>query len=263
MLDSELPQMLPLTSRPYISAYMPNGVTVSGPPHSLAQLRGFAGFKHLKPQIIQIDAPYHASHLYSRDDVDDIVQSSIPHNAHALPNRIPVFSSTGSTVEGGNFETLLRAAVGQILLRPIRWSGILEELQSCVQKLAPRAFSVVPIGTKADQLIYTALKQTSLRDSLLSQPALGKPSLSEDVSHSRYGKSKLAIIGMSGRFPGAKDNEAFWDLLYQGLDGHKPEKTRAQRHLAAGVMNQLYLTRAFSISHHEKRRKSILHSGWF
>ena len=27
---------------------------------------------------------------------------------------------------------------------------------------------------------------------------------------------------MSGRFPGAKDNEAFWDLLYQGLDVHRP-----------------------------------------
>ncbi|KAI2607013.1 ketoacyl-synt-domain-containing protein [Hypoxylon fragiforme] len=27
---------------------------------------------------------------------------------------------------------------------------------------------------------------------------------------------------MSGRFPGANDNEAFWDLLYQGLDVHKP-----------------------------------------
>ncbi|KAI1258383.1 thiolase-like protein [Xylariaceae sp. FL1019] len=27
---------------------------------------------------------------------------------------------------------------------------------------------------------------------------------------------------MSGRFPGAENNEAFWDLLYQGLDVHKP-----------------------------------------
>ena len=27
---------------------------------------------------------------------------------------------------------------------------------------------------------------------------------------------------MSGRFPNANDNEAFWDLLYKGLDVHKP-----------------------------------------
>ena len=195
---------------------------MSGPPRSLAQISGFAGFKLLKSQIIQIDAPYHAPHLYSQDDVDEIVGSLIPHSARARPNQIPVFSSTGSTVEGGNFETLLRAAVGQILLRPIRWSDILEEVQICLQKLAPRTFSITPIGTKADQLIYTALKQTSLRELLLPRPAQSKASLSEDVSDSSHGKSKLAIIGMSGRFPGAKDNEAFWDLLYQGLDVHKP-----------------------------------------
>ncbi|MCJ1381693.1 fusarubin cluster-polyketide synthase [Xylographa soralifera] len=201
---------------------MPNGITVSGPPHSLAQISNSSSFKHLKSQTIQIDAPYHAPHLYSQDDVDEIVGSLIPHGTHAYPNRIPLFSSTGATVGGGNFKTLLKAAVAQILLRPIRWSRILDELQICLQELGPRTFSVTPIGTKADQLIYTALKQTSLGELLLPIPAQSKPSLSKDVSHASHGKSKLAIIGMSGRFPGAKDNEAFWDLLYQGLDVHKP-----------------------------------------
>ena len=200
---------------------MPNGITVSGPPRSLAQLSNFADFKKLRSQMIQIDAPYHAPHLYSQDDVDEIVGSLIPRRVYACPNRIPIFSSTGSTVEGGNFDTLLRAAVGQILLRPISWSGILEELQTCFQKLAPITFNITPIGTKTDQLIYTALKQTSLREYVLPSLAQSKISLPEDVSHSRHGKSKLAIIGMSGRFPGAKDNEAFWNLLYQGLDVHK------------------------------------------
>jgi noranthrone synthase len=32
------------------------------------------------------------------------------------------------------------------------------------------------------------------------------------------GKPKLAIGGMSGRFPEAPSPEAFWDLLYEGLD---------------------------------------------
>ena len=201
---------------------MPNGITVSGPPRSLAQLTASASFKDLKSSKIQIDAPYHAPHLYTQDDVNEIIESLIPHNVHARPNQIPVFSSTGSTVEGGNFETLLRSAVGEILLRPILWSDVLEELQICLQKLEPESFSVSPIGTKADHLIFTALKQTSLRDLLPPTPAHTNPPLSEDVSYPSHGKSKLAIVGMSGRFPGAKDNEAFWDLLYQGLDVHKP-----------------------------------------
>ena len=201
---------------------MPNGVTVSGPPRSLAQLSGSASFQNLKSQKIQIDAPYHAPHLYTQEDVNEIVGNTIPLGVRARPSHIPVFSGAGSAVESTNFETLLKAAVGQILLQPIRWNNILEELQTCLQDAAPKSFSVVAIGTKADQLIYTALRQTSLCELLLRTSMHGQPSLPEDVPNSSHGRSKLAIIGMSGRFPGAKDNEAFWDLLYRGLDVHKP-----------------------------------------
>ena len=33
--------------------------------------------------------------------------------------------------------------------------------------------------------------------------------------------SKIAIVGMAGRFPNATDHEAFWKLLEQGLDVHR------------------------------------------
>ena len=171
---------------------------------------------------IQIFGPYHAPHLYSQVDVEEIVGSLGPRSADACLNRIPVLSSTGPTVEGGNFKTLLNAAVGQILLQPIRWSGILEELQIDLQRMGPKTFDIVAIGTKADQLIFTGLKQTSLPPSLFPAPAKSRSCLLEEPSYSRPGQPKLAIVGMSGRFPAAKDNEAFWDLLYQGLDVHKP-----------------------------------------
>lgn len=217
-----LNQILPLTSKPYISAYAPNGITLSGPPHSLAQFTNSGEFKDSGFKSIRIFGPYHASHLYSQDDVEEIVRSLGPRSADACPNQVPLLSSTGATVEGGNFKTLLNAAVGQILLRPIRWSGILEEMQIHVQRVGSKKFGVVPIGTKADQLIYTGLKQTSLRESLSFTPKKSKTGHPEDGSYSSPGQPKLAIIGMSGRFPGAKDNEAFWDVLYQGLDVHKP-----------------------------------------
>ena len=201
---------------------MPNAITASGPPHSLSQLSDFVSLKQLKSSSIPIDAPYHAPHLYSQDDVDDILENTISHSASSCPSRIAVFSSTGSTKEDGDFATLMRAAVEQILLQPIRWHDILDELRKCLLELAPETFKMTPIGTRADQLVYTALRQTSLRELLLPTPIQGKPCLSEDVSGIEQGRPKLAIVGMSGRFPGAKDNEAFWDLLYQGLDVHKP-----------------------------------------
>ena len=201
-------------------------MTISGPPRSLHQLTSSTYFKDLRFQSIPIHGPYHAPHLHTQDDVDEIVESLGPQITKDRPNQIPYLASTGATVESGDYYTLLKEAVSQILLQPIRWNGVLDELQICLQKLGPTSFNVVPIGTRADQLIYAALKQTSLRELLPSTLAPSKPSLSgapsEDATQARHGKSKLAIIGMSGRYPGAQDNEAFWDLLYQGLDAHKP-----------------------------------------
>ncbi|KAI1378966.1 ketoacyl-synt-domain-containing protein [Hypoxylon crocopeplum] len=212
---------LPLSARPYVSAYAPNGITVSGPPRSLDLLTRTGNLPNSGSKSIPIYGPYHAPHLYSSDDVDEIVGSLSLTSTSSRPNKIPVFSSTGRGLESGNFEALLKAAVGQILLQPIRWNGVLEELQECLERDQPKTFTVAPIGTKADQLIYTALKQTPLRSLLSSTPLQSQQPVTGDDSYSGASKPKLAIVGMSGRFPGANDNEAFWDLLYQGLDVHK------------------------------------------
>ncbi|KAF2266560.1 ketoacyl-synt-domain-containing protein [Lojkania enalia] len=212
---------LPLTSRPYISSYSPNGNTVSGPPSSLELLSSSEEFKNIRFKRIPIHGPYHSPHLFSQEDIEYIVGDLTIANSDLRPNKIPVFSSVEAVMEEGNFTSLLKAAVRQILLQPIRWNTILEELQKCIQRLGPKSFSIVPIGTTADQLIYAQLKQTPLRALLPERPTERNAPLLEDPSLSSPKKPKLAIIGMSGRFPGAKDNEAFWDLLYQGLDVHK------------------------------------------
>lgn len=111
-------------------------------------------------------------------------------------------------------------AVEQILLHPIKWNALLGSLQNCIQRKNPDSFTVVPIGTTADQLIFTALRQTQFAS--LLDPVPRKATLPKDLSSASPQKPKLAIVGMSGRFPGAKDNETFWDVLYQGLDMHKP-----------------------------------------
>ncbi|CAI7591626.1 unnamed protein product [Penicillium glandicola] len=212
--------ILPLTSKPYISAYAPNGITVSGPPDSLVRLIDSEVFKGLRHKSIPIHGPYHASHLYSQLDINRIIDGL----AIKKPEQsLSVFAGTGASVEKGNFAILLEGAVRQVLLEPIRWNVILEKLQSWIGNGGATSFTVVPIGTTADQLIYTALKQTSLRTLIsAANPQAQKVYQEAHGSPENSKKPKLAIIGMSGRFPDAKDNQAFWDLLYQGLDVHKP-----------------------------------------
>lgn len=211
-----------MTSKPYISAYSPNGITVSGPPKSLAYLRESEQGKGLIYKEIPIYAPYHASHLYSMFDVTDVVGDFASDEASQCLEQVPVFSSTGNKATGRNFGSLLESAVQQILLQAISWSDVLEELQVYLQSAAPQSFKVIPIGSTAHQLIYTALKHTSLRNLVPSTLVQNAQALASTDFDAPSEKSKLAIIAMSGRFPGAKDNEAFWDVLYQGLDMHKP-----------------------------------------
>ncbi|KAK0637053.1 hypothetical protein B0T17DRAFT_588016 [Bombardia bombarda] len=187
---------LPLSTRPYVSAYAPNGVTISGPLRALHRLSSQGAFESSVLKSIPIHAPYHAPHLYSSEDVDEIITSL---EIHDTPANVPLLSGNGKAVEGDTFESRLKSAVTQILLEPLRWNGILQELQAHLQTEQPTAFKIVPLKRQQQQ-----------------------PALSQDAASSpNPSKPKLAIIGMSGRFPGAKDNDAFWNVLHQGLDMHK------------------------------------------
>ncbi|KAH8200904.1 hypothetical protein TruAng_004913 [Truncatella angustata] len=213
---------LPLSFKPYISAYAPNGITVSGPPRSLSLLHSSQTLQTPGVKSIPIFGPYHAPHLYSQDDVDEIIGTVGPFSSNSYKNVIPIFSS-GGRLENMDFGGLLNIAVAQILLHPIQWNNIIEKLQNHISSGDPRSFSIIPIATRSHQLIYSALKQTPLRTLLPSMTAQNKspgdvPGTGEYASP---GKPKLAIVGMSGRFPGAKDNDAFWKVLHGGLDMHK------------------------------------------
>ena len=183
---------------------------MSGPPDSLVCLVNSENFKSLRFKCIPIHAPYHAPHLYSRLDVRNIIGGLASEQTRS------------ATMPGvNNYKNLFEDAVEQILLRPIQWSLIFDDLKAWIQRHDSKPLSIVPVATTADQLIYTALKQTSF-GLVVSPTPQSNPKITGNTSYLNPKKPKLAIIGMSGRFPGASDNEAFWDLLYQGLDVHKP-----------------------------------------
>lgn len=216
---------MPLTSRPYISAYAPNGITVSGPPKSLEQLVSSASLKGLTSKSIPVHGAYHAPHLYSQLDASSVVVSdSSQVNTTTRPpsNQIPLLSHQEVNSEELTLVALLEQAAAHVLLHPLKWSSILDDLQVCLRGLSPKRFSVVPIGSSADHLIYTMLKQTPLRTLIPGPIVHNQPITAQASSESNSRRPKLAIVGMSGRFPGANDLDAFWHLLYQGLDVHKP-----------------------------------------
>ncbi|MDF2803375.1 MAG: hypothetical protein K0S61_3278, partial [Anaerocolumna sp.] len=64
-------------------------------------------------------------------------------------------------------------------------------------------FTVSLLSNYIDSLINTVESEISLDNSILEQP-----------------KDKIAIVGISGRFPGGANTiDEFWDLLIHGVDG--------------------------------------------
>ncbi|ENH69483.1 Conidial yellow pigment biosynthesis polyketide synthase [Fusarium oxysporum f. sp. cubense race 1] len=211
-----------LTSMPYISAYAPNGITVSGPPQRLSDLTHCLASKTITAKSIPVYGAYHAPHLYSQKDARRIVDGLMLNKAVSPSEQIPLLSSTGSKPEERSFATLLEDAIAQALLQPLRWSSIFDDVQAALETTGSQQFSVQSIGSNAEHLIYTALKKTSLRYLVPETTMPSQPTNVPSVPDAGTNKPKLAIVAMSGRFPGAKDNEAYWDLLYKGLDVHKP-----------------------------------------
>ena len=213
--------MIPLTSSPYISAYAPSKLFISGPPSKIRQLVNSDGFKDLRCQNLPIYAPFHASHLYTDADVADLVDDLLADNGDAVVNRRLFISGTGDLVQNRDFGTLLKIAARNILLQPLDWHNILQRLEGELQDQGLRSININTFGSKADTLIYSALKQTKSSNGIHPQPHQDQRSYPQDSMTTGRGKEKLAIIGMSGRFPDAEDNGAFWDILQQGLDVHK------------------------------------------
>ena len=232
-------QCLPVTAQPFVGAVSDSGIAVNGPPSALLSMRSgsYLASPHTAP--LGIKTPYHAPHLFSEEDVDSILSTTPADKWAAHFTIIPITSSaSGDIIRSGDFRSLLRAAVEDILRKPLRWDRVTQRLRLIAGSARGMPLVVHQIGVAADGAIRTALKQGGCDiplvldqscplphpDSLLSS-STKPPAIAETLSkfrpNGRPDKSKIAIVGSSGRFPSADDLSSFWNLLHEGRDVHK------------------------------------------
>ena len=165
-----------------------------------------------------------------------------------------ISSSSGKLIWAGNLRSLLETAVQEILTEPLRWDKIIEEIPRILRSNGASQIKLVPIATTSETVLYSALKEhhqssTESKNYWPHSSAWPSPEDLADTSielvypdeekpikaaPGRYDQSKIAIIGMSGRFPEADDPEAFWDLLRRGLDVVKevpPKRWNVKTHV--------------------------------
>ena len=183
----------------------------------------FPPIAKLKSIRVPIYAPYHAPHLYNESDLDTIIESRPPNLLTSYPAKIPVFSSaTGKLIDATDFGSLLQAALREVLLQTLRWDSVLEGCKSLTYSFEIAHCTIVPIATNASQSLASALRQNDNLTVQIDHSIIDSAKLSKTTSPTgRPEQSKIAIIGLSGRFPDAASPELFWDLLFKGLDVHK------------------------------------------
>lgn len=172
---------------------------------------------------LPVKVPYHAPHLFNDDDIETILSTTSHERWAAQFAAIPgISSATGEFVWAGNFRSMLRATVDDILIKPLRWDKLSQRLGFIASSVRGMPVITHQIAVPSDVGVRAALKQCGCDASLVQDQIRSMPqTLSSSSPTGRSDKSKIAIIGASGRFPGAEDLTSFWDLLYQGRDVHK------------------------------------------
>ncbi|KAL5047374.1 conidial yellow pigment biosynthesis polyketide synthase [Aspergillus fruticulosus] len=216
--------IIPPSSRPYISAVCANTLTISGPPAVLDQFLDTAILGKSKVIRMPIHGPFHASHLYETRDVERILRFCDLDIIRNHKPRIPVLSSdTGKLIAVENMEDFLKTALEEILLRQMSWDKVTDSCISILKSVGDgKRKKLFPISTTATQSLFSSLKKANLTD--IDVDGGINDITAETQSANQTGRtelSKIAIIGMSGRFPEADSPQDFWNLLYKGLDVHR------------------------------------------
>ncbi|KID96395.1 polyketide synthase, partial [Metarhizium majus ARSEF 297] len=173
----------------------------------------------LRAKWLDIASPYHAPHLFSERDIDEIMEGVAEHTATSAASRIALLPAYSSADTKTDFLGRLRMAVDGALRRQLDLDAV---FKSCGERLSQ-------MGSRRCRLTAMAYGTTSMLSTALLNN-FGIHLDMTDVSHvtadtsqvpGRFDQSKIAIIGYSGRFPSADSTEAFWELLRAGRDVHR------------------------------------------
>jgi naphtho-gamma-pyrone polyketide synthase len=152
-----------------------------------------------------------------------------------------ISSSSGEVFKASSFDELLHHCLKDILLLPLDATNVTQAVARIVDGSVTQC-TLKPIGTSIGSSIQSMLQPHPAKTILLDQslnevhanPATAGPNIS--IPSARPSDSKIAIVGMSGRFPDAADLSSFWNLLYQGRDVHRQipdDRFDAEKHYDA------------------------------
>jgi hypothetical protein len=201
-------------------------VTISGAPVKLRELVSEAEFfRTSKPLEIPVDGLFHSPLLYDNADVLEIMGPASEGTGKPWrPSRAVLSTANGSVLTAEAADLLMEQAVSEILKQPLKWDSCLEGMLAHIVKFKAKECVVFSLGAdQASRGVVAKLRIGSQCEVALQDLATGFTTVAQ--ASGKFSSSKIAIVGMSGRFPGEVGSEvgaeALWTVLEQGLDVHR------------------------------------------
>ena len=149
-------------------------------------------------------------------DVDTIVGDSALLGTPYPSDAQVISSSTSQPYKASDLRDLLYQMTFDIAQNTLR---LTETVQTLVNNISQRGkdIDLIVLGPTA----HTRMVQGALTEGSINVNLMTKADTVPDPQELRGGSEKVAIVGMSGRFPGGEDLQEFWDTLLAGADLHK------------------------------------------
>lgn len=200
----------------YISAIDEESTIFSGPPQVLSSFKESLSSKH-SVYAENSYGPYHAPHLFSSHDTSLLLkrlQPSKPEQVRELPL---LFGSSGRLTSSDRLVDLFESALGDILINPVNWQDLAYGAAYAARFSPSSQINFVSLGNANERFAAAVSSKGCKLSNDIGNQAPPTPRITDPSS----GRPKIAVIGMSGRFPEAENLAEFWDILLHGKDVHK------------------------------------------
>ncbi len=192
-----------------------NTLTLSGHPDDLTALEPFLPNSALINKT-KVEALYHVSsrlHVVREEVLKDVKSRDIrfPTFEELL---VPLRSSfTGELLEQSSLkETLITSIIDMILLQPVNWNMVVENLSSSMSP--DLEINILNVGTGKSAM--KALENSLSLSSIINVRSYDL--VCDGVCPTGFNvEEPVAIIGMSVNMPGAQSVDGLWDVLNRGM----------------------------------------------
>ncbi|KAF2103987.1 ketoacyl-synt-domain-containing protein [Rhizodiscina lignyota] len=214
----------PETSRIMICNVRNKTISVDGPPVKIKALFSenefFCRSKHAF--MTAYGGICHAGKVYTADHVPAIVNNL---KLNRIPDSPVISLATGKPYHASSAKELFAQIVHDVLIEVVRWESNLigaAEYGRSIGASTCQIYEFRPSHPMADMKSTIENLIPDLDASIEDIVAWVRDTTFECDDPRTPLQAKLAIVGMSCRFPGGADDvEKFWDLLNEGLDVHR------------------------------------------